>query len=279
MAANHPTFHFENSAGYSVVTLHPSLNDAQWASIEGIGTEIIGRLSGTPHPGLIVDLSSLNYMGSAMVALVVRLWKAVNERRGRMAVVNKHDMVLEVLRLAGLASVWTIVPDRPAAVEALGGANYKPGTGSKGLVFSATALVAAIAALVLAGLPLAGVKLDPAEVFRLSALGAVAVGLILGTLGAAVGAGVVRVLGILAIVMALAAGGISASRMGHAGSSKSASESSSSKSKEDDSKSAAPTTATTPAEKEKEDAEKAAPAAPATPNAPPAAAPPADAGK
>jgi anti-anti-sigma factor len=279
VAANHPTFHFENSAGYSVVTLHAALNDAQWASIEGIGTDIIGRISGTPNPGVIVDLSSLNYMGSAMVALVVRLWKAVNERSGRMAVVNKHDMVLEVLRLAGLASVWTIVPDRPTAVEALGGANYKPGTGSKGMISSATALVAAIAAVVLAGLPLAGVKLDPAEVFRLSALGAVAVGLILGTLGAAVGAGVVRVLGIVAIVMALAAGGISASRMGHAGNSKSSSESSSSKSKEDDSKSAAPTATTTPAEKSKEDTEKAASAVPVTPNAPPAATPPADAGK
>ncbi|MCC7424102.1 MAG: STAS domain-containing protein [Planctomycetaceae bacterium] len=238
MAANHPTFQFENSAGYSVVTLHPSLNDAQWASIEGIGTEIIGRLSGTPNPGLIVDLSSLNYMGSAMVALVVRLWKAVNERNGRMAVVNKHDMVLEVLRLAGLANVWTIVPDTDAAVAAIGGPNYRPGRGKRGLVASTIALVAGLAALVLACLPLAGVKLNPAEVFRLSSLGAVALGLILGTLGAALGAGFVRAMGIIAIVVSLAAGGISAAKGTSAHAPKSPPESSTSK--EDRSKAATP---------------------------------------
>lgn len=278
MAANHPTFHFENTAGYSVVTLHAALNDAQWASIEGIGTDIIGRISATPNPGVIVDLSSLNYMGSAMVALVVRLWKAVNERSGRMAVVNKHDMVLEVLRLAGLANVWTIVPDRNAAVDALGGPNFKPGKESRGMVSSAIALVAAIVAVVLACLPLAGVKLDPPEVFRLSALGAVALGLILGTLGAAVGAGFVRAMGIVAIVAALAAGGVSAARIGPAASS-GASDSSSSKSKEGDSKAATPA----PAEKAKDGSvtlpPPVSPVPPIVPPVAPPAAPPVDAGK
>lgn len=214
MAANPPTFQFENTDGFSVVTLHPSLNEAQWASIERIGSEILSRLTGTPAPALVIDLSSLSYMGSAMVALVVRLWKAVNEKGGRMAVVNKNEMVLEVLRLAGLANVWTIVPDREAAVDALGGPNYKPSDGgSRGGLAAGAGLLAAIAAITLVVLPLAGVKLEPSEPYRLAGLGTAALGLILGTLGAALGGGFIRVLGVLAIVLALSAGGIAAVRV------------------------------------------------------------------
>lgn len=113
-------YQFESGSGYSIIKFEPELNDVQWAEIDKIGSDILSRINGQPQPACLIDLTALNYMGSSMVALVVRLWKTVKEKKGRMAVVNQHEMVLEVLQLAGLDKVWTIVPTREEGLKQLG---------------------------------------------------------------------------------------------------------------------------------------------------------------
>jgi anti-anti-sigma factor len=113
-------YRFESTDGCLIITLLPELNDKQWADIEKVGTEIVDRLSTAQSPRFIVDLTPLSYMGSAMVALIVRLYKAVNGRNGQMVVVNQHELVFEVLKLAGLTKLWTIVESREKAYATLG---------------------------------------------------------------------------------------------------------------------------------------------------------------
>jgi anti-anti-sigma factor len=113
-------YRFESVNGCLTVTLLPELNDKQWADIERVGTELVARIGATPSPRVIVDLTPLSYMGSAMVALIVRLYKEVNTRGGKMVVVNQHELVHEVLKLAGLTKLWTIVDNRQAAYSSLG---------------------------------------------------------------------------------------------------------------------------------------------------------------
>ena len=113
-------YRFETVDGCLIITLLPELNDKQWADIEKVGTEIVDRLSTAQSPRFIVDLTPLSYMGSAMVALIVRLYKTVNGRNGQMVVVNQHELVFEVLKLAGLTKLWTIVDSRDKAFAALG---------------------------------------------------------------------------------------------------------------------------------------------------------------
>jgi anti-anti-sigma factor len=135
-------YRFEKADGYAVISLQPELNNAQWADIEKIGTDLLNQLNTVRSRAMIVDLSSLNYMGSAMVALVVRLWKSVKEDNGRMVVVNRDPNVFEVLKLAGLHKVWTVVETREQSVKALG---KRPAAAAGG--GSRTALVVGIIAL------------------------------------------------------------------------------------------------------------------------------------
>ena len=126
-----PTYHCEELPGAILsVSLGPGLSEAQWTEIEQIGADVVERLQSRERPRVIVDLTRLNHMGSAMVALVVRIWKAARERDGQMVVVNDSELVGEVLEISGLASKWTIVPTREAAVEALGGNGLRGGRGN-----------------------------------------------------------------------------------------------------------------------------------------------------
>ena len=94
---------FEQDGNLLVITLLPELAEVPWADVEEIGTSLEGRVRDRDKPQVIVDLTPLAHMGSGMVALVVRIWKAAQQQGGKMAVVNDHELVLEVLKLAGLA--------------------------------------------------------------------------------------------------------------------------------------------------------------------------------
>ncbi len=114
------SFELLQDGNVSVLVLLPELNNVQWGDIDAIGTEVLNSMSTQKNPYIIVDLSPLNYMGSAMVALIVRVWKAAQAKDGKISVVCPHDGVREVLKLASLDKVWSIVNTREEARSALG---------------------------------------------------------------------------------------------------------------------------------------------------------------
>lgn len=159
----------ELDRGVLSVTLRPELNEVPWTDIEKIGSGIVGRVTSRDRPRVIVDLTELHHMGSAMVALVVRIWKAVTEKNGRMIVVNRHELVGEVLEISGLAAKWTIVQSREEALEAFGSSGRAAGSETDSSSRSGTVF------LILAGI-----------LFLLAALGvadAVATGVVASSLG------------------------------------------------------------------------------------------------
>jgi anti-anti-sigma factor len=147
-------YRFEGHAGYSVVALYPLINDGHWGNVSEVGTEILDRLESLESPYLIVDLSPLDYMGSAQVALLVRVWKALKKSQRRMVVQCPGQMVREVLTIAGLKDLWEVVETRGEALEKFGIREARGQHGAlAGPIFSIVALLGAGVAL---GLQLAG---------------------------------------------------------------------------------------------------------------------------
>lgn len=170
----------------AVISLLPELNEVPWADIEKVGSEILGRIQSIPTPSLLVDLCALNYMGSAQVALVVRLFKMIKERNGKMVVANRHPMVLEVLTLAGLNKVWTIVDSRDRGLSMLGGGMSMSVVGGGNSMGGAnsmpgfTALIAAFVAALLLVLHFANPALIPGRGDLIGALAASAIAILAG---------------------------------------------------------------------------------------------------
>jgi anti-anti-sigma factor len=114
------TFEFFTSHDHCELRVMPALNEVHWGDVEQVGTTILDRLQTAPTNKLLVDLSPLNYMGSAQVALLVRVWKMLKARDGKMVVQVHSDVVHKVLTIAGLHTLWDIVPTQAAAFQALG---------------------------------------------------------------------------------------------------------------------------------------------------------------
>lgn len=108
------------SESHIVVSLLDPIKATNWDAIERVGTAILEQVQGRKAPKIAFDLTDLDYMGSSVVALMVRVWKETQVQDGMMVVVTRHTVVREVITLAGLGRYWTIVDTLEEAFDALG---------------------------------------------------------------------------------------------------------------------------------------------------------------
>jgi anti-anti-sigma factor len=106
--------------GYSVVTFPKEICKASLDKIRETEEQVVSELANQKAPQCLVDLTALDYMGSSMVASIVRIWKAIEANQGRMVVAVSSIGVREVLRVTGLNRVWTIQPSYDNALHELG---------------------------------------------------------------------------------------------------------------------------------------------------------------
>ena len=125
-------YRLEMARSHAVLRLEPEMGSAAWGDIDRVGNELIAKVGDQSSPAWLIDLSGLEYMGSALVALVVRVWKAVNNGGGKVVVVCGGGMPQEVLRLAGLDKVWTISTTYEDGLRKLGVAGPSAGGGGGG---------------------------------------------------------------------------------------------------------------------------------------------------
>lgn len=120
LATTNKAFWCHHRDGYLVISFPRELATAHMAEVREAGMKILEHLEKTQSPSCVVDLTALDYMGSSLVASIVRIWKSVKGKDGRMVVVTSNERTYEVLKATGLTKVWTITPTFESGVHALG---------------------------------------------------------------------------------------------------------------------------------------------------------------
>jgi anti-anti-sigma factor len=198
-------YQLETADQYSVVTLDAQLSNEQWGDIHEVGNQLVKRLNQSKTRNLLVDLGAMEYIGSSTVALVVRLWKTVQEQEGALAVISKHPVVVEVLQISGLSNVWTIVDSRDEALTELD-INTSSGIGivAWGQLVSVAVAVVGLIIQFNSGWPV------PHEVMLGLIVGGVILGVLLGLVNALREAGIRRTVSLLALLASVAIGIVAA---------------------------------------------------------------------
>jgi anti-anti-sigma factor len=200
--ADAPPYEYDTTRGYPVVALNPSLGDCRWGDIEKVGNDLKEKLARLDRPDFLMDLTRLEFMGSSVVALIVKLWKAVQEKEGRMIVVNSSSMIGEVLEIAGLTRVWKIVDSHEEAEQMLGVKTFTPASPMSIFFLAILGWVAAAGALLFVVAPRKQLlQLDP-QTAKTLALTCGGVAIIAGLVAVVRDRGVWRLLGILLIIIA-----------------------------------------------------------------------------
>ncbi|MFV0446056.1 MAG: STAS domain-containing protein [Planctomycetaceae bacterium] len=113
------TVRIEADGDLTLVLVRPALVEADWAAAEHAADEVTRHFESVETPHCVVDLTELNYLGSTQVAFIVRVWKAIREARGGLAVACPNTVVHEVLTLAGLDKLFSISLSREEALAVL----------------------------------------------------------------------------------------------------------------------------------------------------------------
>jgi anti-anti-sigma factor len=70
---------------------------------------------------LVVDLISVEFLGSLMLGVIIKLSKRVKDRGGKVVLCNASDQMKSILDMQNLTSVWPLFPARSDALRALVG--------------------------------------------------------------------------------------------------------------------------------------------------------------
>lgn len=153
MSATPTHYQIQSDARSTTIRFEPAIGNAAWGDIEDVGTELLSDVTQKNSSAWLIDLSRLDYMGSALVALLVRIWKAVQAGGGRIVVVCGNGMPRDVINLAGLDKVWTISPTTEAGYRTLGvpapvsaGATAQPAPAGEFPILGVLSMVAAVMA-------------------------------------------------------------------------------------------------------------------------------------
>lgn len=118
-ASTVPIFSREHDRDILILTAISELGSLHESEIENETEDIVRLLSSSAVKKLVIDLAGREYLGSAMLGAIVRLWKAVATRGGRMAMCRVSERASEIMRISKLRAVWPIQATREEALYAV----------------------------------------------------------------------------------------------------------------------------------------------------------------
>jgi anti-anti-sigma factor len=103
----------------TVITACPSLETWDSTLVEQAADMMLEPLRDQEEPLIVVDLSRVDYFGSAFLSLLIRCWKLTTVKGGLMVLSGVSERARELLRVTSLDIVWPIYGTWREAVEAL----------------------------------------------------------------------------------------------------------------------------------------------------------------
>jgi anti-sigma B factor antagonist len=101
----------------TVVEVDPEYDSLDEQKIGAFCDLLLRAVASAATPALVIDLSRTRFIGSSFLGVLIRAWKRVRDRDGRMAICCAPTNCAEVLRVSKLDSVWSIFATREEAVR------------------------------------------------------------------------------------------------------------------------------------------------------------------
>ena len=110
-----------------VLTVVPlgDFDSFRWPEMERASKVIFEIIRKEPGVKILVDMSRLTQCGSALLGIMLRVWKTVSPQNGVLAFCNVNGEVAGILQQTRLDTLWAIYPNREAAYVSMGLATAK----------------------------------------------------------------------------------------------------------------------------------------------------------
>jgi anti-sigma B factor antagonist len=113
MATDFVKFHPGPDANIVELSLPQSLDSADF---DALNDSLLGLLKGRAQQKWIIDLSSVSYMGSAMLGMLVNVRQQIKSGGGRLLLCGLSKQLMAIFKTCCMERLFTIVKDRGAAM-------------------------------------------------------------------------------------------------------------------------------------------------------------------
>jgi len=153
---------------FVLVRIGDELGNEPWAQVHSVLEDLIPQLLKASSRRVLLDLTTLNQTGSAVVAAVIRIWRKIQEKDGKVVVLAPQLETRTTFAVAGLLTQIDFVREFGEAWDRLGLSRSAKLTRRETNLLKAIAPLAAtsaIAALVILLLSLTPVLYRPSILF------------------------------------------------------------------------------------------------------------------
>lgn len=86
------------------------------ASITSLGEALIAECDRTAKVSLVIDVSEVGYLSSAMIGKLVAVHKAAKVSKGRVAIVGLKPVLLQMFKITQLDKLFQFAPDAQSVI-------------------------------------------------------------------------------------------------------------------------------------------------------------------
>lgn len=114
-------FRLEWHGNTVIITPSPNIEQMPWDLTEQAADIVMEPLKSSASPMAVIDLSEVEFFGSAFLALLLRCHTAVKSRGGELVLSGPSKTARDLLKLTALDTLWAIYETRAEAIEAVDG--------------------------------------------------------------------------------------------------------------------------------------------------------------
>ena len=120
-AKHSESFQVERIGDIAVITPSPDVERMPEVLMEQAAQMVLAPLKEDPPGQIIVDLSEVNYFGSAFITFLLRCHLMVKNRGSELILAGVNKEIRELLRTTALDTLWALYDNADEAIAALGG--------------------------------------------------------------------------------------------------------------------------------------------------------------
>ncbi len=106
--------------GVTIIELDPRYDSLDEETLESLSKALLDAASGLSPPALLLDLSNTRFIGSRFIGLLVRAWKRVQDREGRMGLCCVPPFCRDALITTRLYdTLWAAYETREEGIAAM----------------------------------------------------------------------------------------------------------------------------------------------------------------
>ena len=123
MAASMKIFGIDDDQTTVTITPLVDLSDYLFEGLQAETRSLLAALDEPSRVNVIVDFCNTTYFGSDFLGVLIKLWKRVQPRGGKMALCNLTRPEKEVIGICELDKLWSICSSAQEARRAVAGAD------------------------------------------------------------------------------------------------------------------------------------------------------------